>query len=93
MCVTLHGDAAIAGQGVVYETLGLSRLPAYDVGGTIRLVVNNQVGFTTDVHCSRSTPYASDIAKVVDAPIFHVNADDVEYYLLQEVWPQRIRPA
>lgn len=78
MCVTLHGDAAIAGQGVVYETLGLSRLPAYDVGGTIRLVVNNQVGFTTDVHCSRSTPYASDIAKVVDAPIFHVNADDVE---------------
>ncbi|RKK14243.1 2-oxoglutarate dehydrogenase [Fusarium oxysporum f. sp. cepae] len=78
MCVTLHGDAAIAGQGVVYETLGLSRLPAYDVGGTIRLVVNNQVGFTADVHCSRSTPYASDIAKVVDAPIFHVNADDVE---------------
>ncbi|KAJ4252480.1 hypothetical protein NW762_011081 [Fusarium torreyae] len=78
MCITLHGDAAIAGQGVVYETLGLSRLPAYDVGGTIRLVVNNQVGFTTDVHFSRSTPYASDIAKVVDAPIFHVNADDVE---------------
>ncbi|KAL6922664.1 hypothetical protein FSST1_006690 [Fusarium sambucinum] len=78
MCVTLHGDAAIAGQGVVYETLGLSRLPAYDVGGTIRLVVNNQVGFTTDMHYSRSTPYASDIVKVVDAPIFHVNADDVE---------------
>ncbi|KAL6884478.1 thiamine diphosphate-binding protein [Trichoderma evansii] len=78
MCITLHGDAAIAGQGVVYETLGLSRLPAYDVGGTIRLIVNNQVGFTTDVHFSRSTPYASDIAKVVNAPIFHVNADDVE---------------
>lgn len=78
MCVTLHGDAAIAGQGVVYETLGLSRLPAYDVGGTVRFIVNNQVGFTTDAHSSRSTPYASDIAKVVNAPIFHVNADDVE---------------
>lgn len=78
MCLTLHGDAAIAGQGVVYETLGLSRLPAYDVGGTVRLIVNNQVGFTTDVHFSRSTPYASDIAKAIDAPIFHVNADDVE---------------
>lgn len=78
MCVTLHGDAAVAGQGIVYETLGLSRLPAYDVGGTVRLIVNNQVGFTTDAHSSRSTTYASDIAKVVDAPIFHVNADDVE---------------
>ncbi|VUC28256.1 unnamed protein product [Clonostachys rosea] len=78
MCLALHGDAAFAGQGVVYETLGLSRLPAYDVGGTIRLIVNNQIGFTTDVHCSRSTSYASDIAKFVDAPIFHVNADDVE---------------
>lgn len=78
MCVTLHGDAAIAGQGVVYETLGLSRLPAYDVGGTVRFIVNNQVGFTTDVHSSRSTTYASDVAKVVNAPIFHVNADDSE---------------
>ncbi|CAG9937483.1 unnamed protein product [Clonostachys rosea f. rosea IK726] len=78
MCLALHGDAAFAGQGVVYETLGLSRLPAYDVGGTIRLIVNNQIGFTTDVHCSRSTSYASDISKFVNAPIFHVNADDVE---------------
>lgn len=78
MCLTLHGDAAVAGQGVVYETLGLSRLEAYDVGGTVRLIVNNQVGFTTDMHFSRSTPYASDIAKAVDAPVFHVNADDVE---------------
>lgn len=78
MCLALHGDAAFAGQGVVYETLGLSRLPAYNVGGTIRLIVNNQVGFTTDVHHSRSTSYASDIAKFIHAPIFHVNADDVE---------------
>ncbi|KAF7562538.1 hypothetical protein G7046_g1585 [Stylonectria norvegica] len=78
MCLALHGDAAFAGQGVVYETLGLSRLDGYNVGGTIRLIVNNQIGFTTDAKCSRSTPYTSDIAKYVDAPIIHVNADDVE---------------
>ncbi|POR30983.1 Uncharacterized protein TPAR_08797 [Tolypocladium paradoxum] len=78
MCLALHGDAAFAGQGVVYETLGLSRLSAFDVGGTVRLIVNNQVGFTTDVHCSRSTTYASDVAKFVDAPVFHVNGDDIE---------------
>lgn len=78
MCLALHGDAAFAGQGVVYETLGLSRLDAYQVGGTIRIIVNNQIGFTTDVECSRSTPYASDLAKYIDAPILHVNADDVE---------------
>ncbi|KAK7422780.1 hypothetical protein QQX98_001340 [Neonectria punicea] len=78
MCLALHGDAAFAGQGVVYETLGLSRLNAYQVGGTIRVIVNNQIGFTTDVECSRSTPYASDLAKYIDAPIIHVNADDVE---------------
>ncbi|KAF5013618.1 hypothetical protein FDECE_379 [Fusarium decemcellulare] len=78
MCLALHGDAAFAGQGVVYETLGLSRLDAYQVGGTIRIIVNNQIGFTTDAECSRSTPYASDLAKYIDAPIIHVNADDVE---------------
>lgn len=78
MCLALHGDAAFAGQGVVYETLGLSRLDAYKVGGTIRVIVNNQIGFTTDADCSRSTPYASDLAKYIDAPIIHVNADDVE---------------
>lgn len=78
MCLALHGDAAFAGQGVVYETLGLSRLANYDVGGTIRLIVNNQIGFTTDAQDSRSTPYASDLAKYIDAPIIHVNADDVE---------------
>ncbi|KAH6896675.1 thiamine diphosphate-binding protein [Thelonectria olida] len=78
MCLALHGDAAFAGQGVVYETLGLSRLDAYHVGGTVRVVVNNQIGFTTDAECSRSTRYASDLAKYMDAPIIHVNANDVE---------------
>ena len=78
MAVLLHGDAAFAGQGVVYETLGMHSLPAYGTGGTIHLIVNNQVGFTTDPRFSRSTPYPSDIAKSIDAPIFHVNGDDAE---------------
>ncbi|KAL7269460.1 2-oxoglutarate dehydrogenase E1 component [Rhizina undulata] len=78
MGVLVHGDAAFAGQGVVYETLGFHTLPAYSTGGTIHLIVNNQIGFTTDPRFSRSTPYCSDIAKSIDAPIFHVNAEDVE---------------
>ncbi|KAJ5983416.1 Dehydrogenase E1 component [Penicillium waksmanii] len=78
MSVLLHGDAAFAGQGVVYETMGFHSLPAYSTGGTIHIVVNNQIGFTTDPRFSRSTPYCSDIAKSIDAPVFHVNADDVE---------------
>ncbi|KAI6750486.1 hypothetical protein HG530_014767 [Fusarium avenaceum] len=78
MCIALHGDAAFAGQGVVYETLGLSNLDGYQVGGTVRVIVNNQIGFTTDAECSRSTPYPSDLAKYIDAPILHVNANDVE---------------
>eukprot|EP00040_Diaphanoeca_grandis_P011699 m.60001 g.60001 ORF g.60001 m.60001 type:complete len:1002 (-) comp22788_c0_seq1:200-3205(-) len=78
MSVLLHGDAAFAGQGVVYESLGLADLPAYTTGGTIHIVVNNQIGFTTDPRESRSSPYCTDIAKFVDAPIFHVNGDDVE---------------
>ena len=78
MGVLLHGDAAFAGQGVVYETMGFHSLPAYSTGGTIHLVVNNQIGFTTDPRFSRSTPYCSDIAKAIDAPVFHVNGDDVE---------------
>lgn len=78
MGVLLHGDAAFAGQGVVYETMGLYALPKYHTGGTIHLIVNNQIGFTTDPRFSRSTPYCSDIAKAIDAPIFHVNGDDVE---------------
>jgi len=78
MGVLLHGDAAFAAQGVVYETMGFSALPAYSTGGTIHIVVNNQIGFTTDPRFARSTPYCSDIAKSIDAPVFHVNGDDVE---------------
>ncbi|KAH7925936.1 2-oxoglutarate dehydrogenase, E1 component [Leucogyrophana mollusca] len=78
MGVLLHGDAAFAGQGVVYETMGMHNLPNYGTGGTIHLVVNNQIGFTTDPRFARSTPYPSDIAKSIDAPIFHVNGDNAE---------------
>lgn len=78
MGVLLHGDAAFAAQGIVYETLGFHSLPAYSTGGTIHIIVNNQIGFTTDPRFARSTPYCSDIAKAIDAPVFHVNGDDVE---------------
>ncbi|KAF2204580.1 2-oxoglutarate dehydrogenase, E1 component [Delitschia confertaspora ATCC 74209] len=80
MGVLLHGDAAFAGQGVVYETMGFHSLPKYHTGGTIHLIVNNQIGFTTDPRFARSTPYCSDIAKAIDAPVFHVNGDDVEAF-------------
>jgi len=75
--VILHGDAAFPGQGVVAETLNLQALDGYTVGGTVHLIQNNQVGFTTDPDDSRSTTWASDLAKGYDVPIFHVNADDV----------------
>ncbi|KAL9620684.1 MAG: hypothetical protein Q9160_004820 [Pyrenula sp. 1 TL-2023] len=78
MGVLLHGDAAFAAQGVVYETMGFYSLPKYSTGGTVHIVVNNQIGFTTDPRFARSTPYCSDIAKAIDAPVFHVNGDDVE---------------
>uniref|UniRef100_A0AAQ4PXQ2 oxoglutarate dehydrogenase (succinyl-transferring) n=1 Tax=Gasterosteus aculeatus aculeatus TaxID=481459 RepID=A0AAQ4PXQ2_GASAC len=78
MCISIHGDAAFAGQGVVYETFHLSELPSYTTHGTIHVVVNNQIGFTTDPRVARSSPYPTDVARVVNAPIFHVNADDPE---------------
>ncbi|MBA2664951.1 MAG: 2-oxoglutarate dehydrogenase E1 component [Bradymonadaceae bacterium] len=74
----LHGDAAFAGQGVVAETLNLARVRGFHVGGTIHVVINNQIGFTTLPHESRSTTYATDIAKMLEVPIFHVNGDDPE---------------
>jgi 2-oxoglutarate dehydrogenase E1 component len=78
MGVLLHGDAAFAGQGIVAEGLGLSGLRGHRTGGTIHIIVNNQIGFTTAPHFSRSSPYPTDIALMVEAPIFHVNGDDPE---------------
>jgi len=76
--ILIHGDAAVAGQGIVYEVTQMSNLPAYYTGGTLHFVINNQVGFTTDFDDARSSIYCSDIAKIIDAPIFHVNGDDPE---------------
>ena len=76
--VLMHGDAAFAGQGIVAECFGFSGVPGYNTGGTIPYVVNNQVGFTTSPQFARSSPYPSDVAKIVQAPIFHVNGDDPE---------------
>ncbi|KAJ3115300.1 putative 2-oxoglutarate dehydrogenase E1 component DHKTD1, mitochondrial [Phlyctochytrium bullatum] len=82
MCVQLHGDSAFTGQGVVMETLGLSNLPHFTAGGSVHIIVNNQIGYTTPAMNARSTVYTSDIGKMINAPVIHVNADypeDVSY--------------
>src|SRR5690606_30793772 len=78
MPVLLHGDAAFAGQGIVMETLQLANLPGYRTGGTIHIVINNQIGFTTGPQAARSSIYSTDAAQITQTPIFHVNGDDPE---------------
>lgn len=78
MAILIHGDSAIAGQGILYEIVQMSGLPGYNTGGTVHFVINNQVGFTTDYDDARTSIYCTDLAKIVDAPVLHVNGDDAE---------------
>lgn len=78
MAILIHGDAAVAGQGILYEIVQMSGLPGYNTGGTVHFVINNQVGFTTDYDDARTSIYCTDLAKIVDAPVLHVNGDDAE---------------
>lgn len=80
--VILHGDAAFSGQGVNQECLNMAYVPHFEIGGSIHLIVNNQVGFTTPGERGRSTDYSSDLAKTIQAPVFHVNGDDPEMVAL-----------
>lgn len=87
----MHGDAALSGQGVVYETLQMSRLPGFEIGGTLHIVINNQVGFTTSPEEGRSTLYCTDIAKTFGAPVFHVNAEDPDMCVQIALFAYEIR--